>query len=90
MNDAYDDISFLPTELDQVRLREIAIDGRVEAENGSWVVLRYPPKLNDPLFKEFVLVMNPQYVPTGDVMDLANIGIVIGYLTALEKRRKKK
>lgn len=80
MNEAMDDADgFAPTELDLQRLNEIPIDGRVEAENGNWVVLRYPEKPCRLDWREWVLIINggvPEFCMR-DIFQLRSLNSVL-------------
>lgn len=60
MNGAEDDLSFLPTELDLIRLEQLQPDKLgVLAESNTWTALRYPPlPYKGWRWAEYVLVLH--------------------------------
>ena len=90
MLDAYDDISLIPTHLDLLRLEDIPVDGRVEAENSAWVVLRYPVKAQNPRWQPFSLLVNcPGVPPRSAPWEFKNLAGVLSFLRQLDEARLK-
>lgn len=88
-SDAEDDLSLAPTNLDKVKLEELASDGRMEAENGTWIVLRYPelPE-KGPRWCPFTLIINhPKLRPR--MSDFKNLQALVIYLGLVERERLK-
>jgi hypothetical protein len=96
MNDADDDFSLVPTELDRLRLEQLeqsGQEGRVEAENTVWIVLRYvatPEKAKAWNWFDWSLIVNCPWVPArGAPYEFKNLRAVLVYLEQLESERKK-
>lgn len=96
MNDADDDFSLVPTELDSLRLEQLeqsGKEGRVESENTVWIVLRYvagPEKMKSPSWCDWSLIVNCPWVPPrGAPYEFKNLRALRSYLDQLEMERKK-
>jgi hypothetical protein len=96
MNDAEDDFSLVPTELDRLRLEQLdqsGQEGRVESENTTWIVLRYvttPVKSKSPSWCDWSLIVNNPWVPArGAPYEFKNLKALLSFLDQLEAQRKK-
>jgi hypothetical protein len=90
MLDANDDISFVPSELDVQRMLDLADDDRMMAENGTWIVCRYPwplPKQQFGAWRAFTLIVNHP-VMIG-MFECDSMGSVTKLLGQLENGRRK-
>lgn len=91
-HDLHDDQSLIPSDLDLENLKSLEVDGRMEAENGSWLVLRYP----DLPYKgwrwcQYTLIVNhPDLSGHPWPYELKNVGAVVEFLKQLEGERKTK
>jgi hypothetical protein len=90
MNGMNDEYSLLPSDLDMARLAGIPVDGRVEAENQTWVCLRYPSKpAKGWQWCEYSLIVNCPNVPAhGGTYEFKCLNGVVAYLQRLENVRK--
>lgn len=87
MLDAQDDLTLLPSELDRSRLESLAVDGRVESENGLWVVLRYPEiHYKGWRWCAYTLIVNHPSLPPR-MAELKNLNTVLAFLSQLETER---
>jgi hypothetical protein len=91
MSDLIDDgDSLVPTPLDTERLVILPIDGRMQNERGTWVVLRYPPKPKSPKWCEWSLIVNCSGLKSRSApYEFKNVQALITFLGQLEKERKK-
>lgn len=97
MNDEDDDYSLTPTELDKIRLEQLnqtQKDGRVEAENRTWVAVFYeakgPLKMADWQWCSWSLLVNcPGVQPKGTPYEFKNMKAMLTYLEQLEGERKR-
>ena len=91
MTDAFDDTnSMIPTALDRERITSMKVDGRVEAENGTWVLCRYPAKTGRPTWCEFSLLVNNSELPgRGTPYELRNLQALYGFMKQLDSERKR-
>ena len=90
MNGMNDEFSLLPSDLDMACLAAIPVDGRVEAENQTWVCLRYPAKpAKGWQWCEYSLIVNCPNVPAhGGTYEFKCLKGVVAYLQQLENVRK--
>lgn len=93
MNDAQDDFSITPTELDLERLRGLAVDHNVVSENGVWTVIRYPvsrEKAKCWKWCAFSLIVNCPGLPVrGGTYELKNLPALLSFMRQLEGERRK-
>jgi hypothetical protein len=92
MFDAFDDPTLLPSGLDLIHLEQLEVDGRVEAENGTWVVLRYPPMpLKGWRWCEYIMIVNcaflSEHTKPYELKTLNGVRLMLG---ALEEERLKR
>jgi hypothetical protein len=88
MNDAQDDYSLIPSPFDLERLNALLPDGRVESENKTWIVLRYPAKADNPEWHEFTLCVNCPKLQAPHPFELKKVEDLLELLGKLEGRRK--
>lgn len=90
MNEMDDDFSLIPSDLDTARLASLPVDGRVEAENQTWVCLRYPPMPQKGWrWCEYSLIVNCPNVPAiPHTLEFKTLNGVTTYLEQLEALRK--
>lgn len=88
--DSQDDLSLSPTELDRAKLEDLIQDGRVESENGTWVVLRYPDlPAKGPMWCQYALIINhPALRPR--LAEFKNMQALTIYLGIVEQERLKR
>ena len=97
MNEADDDYTLIPTELDSIRLEQLnqsGKDGRVEAENHTWVAIFFeakgPLKKADPRWCDWSLLVNcPGISARCGTAEFKNMQAMVTYLGALEEQRKR-
>ena len=96
MNEAEDDFSLLPTDLDLLRLQQLENsneEGRVESENEVWVAIRYatsPLKAKSWQWCSWSLLVNcPGIPPKGSPYEFKRLAALLEYLKQLEGDRVK-
>lgn len=83
-----DDITLVPTTLDLANLEALVVDGRMEAENHTWIVLRYPVKpIKGWRWCEYTLVVNHPALPA-IMAEMKNVKAILAYLGQLEHKRQ--
>ena len=89
MFDAQDDITLVPSDVDRLRLEDLAVDGRMESENGTWIVLRYPenPHKGWQWCAYTLIVNHPKLRPV--MAEMKNVNALLAYLSQLEGQRPK-
>ena len=89
VNNSEDGQSLLPTTLDLARLEDLSVDGRMEAENKTWAVCRYPEKpIKGPMWCCFTLILlHPQI--GRQLADFKNTKALVSFLHQLETERKR-
>lgn len=81
--------TMFPTEVDRQRVKALEVNGRMESENGLWVVIRYPPKARS-LWCEYSLIINsPDLPPRPAPYELKNTKALLTFLEQLEEDRLK-
>lgn len=89
MREQKDDFTLIPSDLDWERIRALEVDGRVEAENRTWVLLRYPAsEAKGWKWCEYSLIVNCPNIPEhGAPYEFKNLNSAVLYLDQLEKLR---
>ena len=95
MNDAENDYSFLPSELDLERLKAVdeSKDARVESENHIWVALHYaaqPLKRSSWNWCPWSLVVNHPQLQAHLPYEFRHLSALLIYLKQLESSRTGK
>lgn len=94
MNGAENDYSVLPTEYDVQQLQSISgSDGRVEAENRTWVALYYtatPEKQKRWNWCPWSLIVNCPGLPARPApYEFKNLSLMLTFMRQLESERKR-
>jgi hypothetical protein len=89
MRNSEDNFTLIPSDLDTERLRALEVDGRVEAENRTWVILRYPAsEVKGWQWCEYSLIVNCMGIPPHPApYEFKNLKALLSYLDQLEKQR---
>lgn len=91
MHESEDNYSLIPTELDLERVAALQVDGRVEAENRTWVIIRYPAsEVKGWQWCEYSLIVNCPGVPDNPApYEFKNLKAALTHLEQLEQQRVK-
>lgn len=91
MNEAEDNFTLIPNAIDLERLKAMGEGGRVEAENRTWVILRYyASETKGWQWCEFSLIVNcPGLPPHPTTYEFKFLKAALTYLEQLEQERLK-